>query len=586
MLHRRIFILACSFLMLFPLAGVQAAPDLGVVMLDDKQLDLNTGVILPTKSVYQQLDLNDDIQFSPDHHHVAYMSIDKVGDTLETTTGTLFIAPVDILGNIGKGIAIQQNTPVPYSVGASLVTIQMEYEWSPNSQWLIYQWQVGDKIHYLNMVDVNGKSQFKSPFYFPNGIQFDSWSADGKYLSAFLNGRFAFIRFPNIYITYPLPDGMQPLGSLCGTDFDSGSVYCSIWSPTGHLIIFGKPNGDKAQMLIVDPDKAKPIVTVDIPAGQKYQSPIWSPDGASIALFSIETYDLHKGHIDLVNWDGTTTPITDAGAMPAAGESRPYIDMDWCDADTLFYADANTYRLKGFVVKNHFGFAVPPITPPENSFSVADYFKLFRKCRYMLQTTDDNPAILDLQTGKSVTLSASPANSFDWEPGDHAIALGDQTITWANADGSKIHSFKTDTDFVPLDWSSDGQYMIYAAPQNHPTAFHLADLNMTYRADQARDWIILDGVKGNLKAIFAPDSNSAVLTTDTQTVLYNLPDEHRLSLKMIPTLISWSPDSRYFILYDKTTNVIDLYSATGVPLKHFGGIPQFNTLTWGSHSKQ
>ncbi len=568
-------------------------------------LDLDKGTVVNIPYLYSQMQSlgstdSDESRPSPDGRHVAYMHVNDVQKPdilLDQQIGTFYIASIDFFGNVGKPRIIRRNLPQPF-LGGGTWAGNMDFGWSPDGKWLIYHWRdvlgtdgLGDVVtgtDYIDIADADAHELFAKPLAFNAKVQFDEWSGD--YLSGLIGDRIAFFSLPDLHYSLARPQGITRLRSTCYSDAENVNNYCSVWSPNGRFVAYGALYpGKKERFVISRPGISAAVAVFDLPPDQTYSGAIWAPDSQHLALYSIfpskdEQQRSPQMGIDVLGLDGSRYHVTDTSTIELEGDGGgpPFTLFNWCNNSTLVYSDISTNppQIMRFDLRNQQQFVVPGNVPSPNPFDHEPSPLNSLDCQHELyQWSDintDYAGIVDVTTGEKVALIDQKADSLTWQANKWAVAQWDMSIAWAKPDGSGKHQIDTTNGLTVLDWSADGNWMLYARNNAGETEIMLVDLNTgSYHPVWSLE-------KYGATAVFAPDSRSAVLTIDTEAALVTIPDGKavRIDHAATPTKIIWSPDNQYFVLYTDAQKTLDVYQRDGTHLKHFENVPGFDSISW------
>ncbi len=540
-------------------------------------LDLESGTVEDIPAISDQIEHDGKLFLAPNRSTVAYMKTDGQDKNGEDTA-TLYVAPIDRFGRVGKSKVVRNRLPTPFYCvlgGCDGKTISA---WSPDSKWLIYHWQDQTGSEHLEVSTQDGHEHFVQPFKFTK-LGFAGWSDDGAYMAANVNGRLAFLTFPAATITFAPALGAK--------------WYYFGWSATKHLFAYGQTvDATHARLFTINPDHPIPKKLIDFPGNFDWGTVDWSPDDQHIALVLARFDDQEQGaeQIEMVAMDGSHYEVTDYGYhFPGGDVGYAYYPQHyWCDSNTFFYLeDRASLALIGLDVQNRRQTTVldDGTSDLEAYGEALDHypttllpFLRSEDCQHPLghwsDNSQDHTGILDLATGKKLPLLDQRTNVLDWKADNWAVAQGDRIIAWAKSDGSSKHQIDVGGSLTPLDWSTDGNWMLYDTDESGKDAVILVYLNT---GDQQMIWI---PEKQDQIAKFAPDGRSAIIANGSQAVILTIATKKIISFDNagIAGKIVWSPDSRYFTLSDQSS--LDVYLRDGTRLKHFDDVPGFETITW------
>lgn len=486
----------------------------------------------------------------------------------------------------------------------------MEYQWSPDSRWLLYRWtdlsqsSTGDYIpgkQYVAIATPDGKTQRRVELPITGYMQLDSvssalpfvtgWSADSAYVALRINGRRAFLHIPDLSLSFPTWSNFQSVPHLCLALLDGENSYCSFWSPTGHLIAFGAlDTKNQAFLVLANPDEPKPMGVFSVEA-QKYMQVIWSPGSQYVALTSLPiNLDSWAGQIGIFGMNGRRFNVTAKSIPYPAGDAPDFINAVWCnDRDLLYIAGISptlqTAQIDDFSVSNRRSLILEQPVDPYNFPALPT---ILVNCDYALQEWTQNginyAGVMNTQTSVKMALVDHDVTGIEAIGNKIALAWWQGGVAWMNADGTNRHTITLDADITPQTASIDDQWLLVRAAQNNTTDLYLVNLaSGTYR-------VVVQNADNAIQgfAAFAPNNAALVLAVETNHAIkvLALPDgqPHTMESGMPDKIdsVDWAPDGSVFTVLSEsnTTTAFDLFTPDGTLVRHYEQVPNFRPLTW------
>lgn len=211
-------------------------------------------------------------------------------------------------------------------------TTILDKTWSPDSKSLVVSMADPNENYdvegtNLYVIDVASKRirQITSDTSVMN--QSPAWSPGGDFI-AFSSNRES--DDPNDYDIWIVSPQGADLANLTGGEPDSGDDRSPSYSPDGGLIAFNRFSADGTGLWIIDDDGARPELFLDLEEASYVETPVWAPDGYSIAL--VYGREEHT-HIGIIGLDYTYFPVTD--------EEGDYYRVSWSpDSIAVVYNEA------------------------------------------------------------------------------------------------------------------------------------------------------------------------------------------------------------------------------------------------------
>ncbi len=539
--------------------------------------------------------------FSLDARYTAYMHPDAPNADGTSNLGSLIIAPVNALGELGQGVTVRSGLPMPLQNAGGWSTIT-EFAWLQGSRWLLYRWE---NVNF-DSSDTQASPQFVA-IATPDGktlrlvslpssitdVYLDTPSPDGEFMGLMVgNSEVDFLRIPDLTLVKAFSSNQELLIGMCFTPYNANPL-CSNWAPHGHRVAMGEtdPNG-MPNLVVIDPEKPQPVAIFDIPNGYKIQNALWSPDDQHIALYSIQDSKT-PARIDIFGLsDNSHLVVTNNAFVTEGGEGPNSVQLTWCDDYHLVYPQEMTTQDTpmaqwvnfSLLIKRALNFS-PLYDPYQNPEMAA--FTITPGCTsmYTLQLWSrgdtDYVGVENDSTQIRTSLIDHSVTGMKWI-GTTALAWWHGGLAWMDADGSNRHEIDLDADVSPQDVSADGQWLLFTSAQNTPADLYIANLKTgAYR-------LLLNNAT---KWAFSPHDRYILATNgkSSGTYLVALPAGQSQAIDLGASAagktvnrLEWSPDGMIFAVFasDANTSTLDVFRFDGAPIRHFDNIPAFNSLSW------
>lgn len=563
-----------------------------------------TVFIDPLSGTITQVPRTSPVEFTipaPDNQHVAVLRpILSNGQK----RSTLLIKTIDAGVETDEGSVA---TDLPFVDLQNQVTGLIEVLWSPDSQWLAYNWidEPGGHIAVANAVTKQAKSQEYPLSLGQRQLQFNGWAADSSQFATIsriaddsqLSHEYALTVWSVPDLEVANPNLRQPMiEDTCGFGIGWDYVYCAYWSPTGHQIAYAI-RSNNPQLVIGDGKRFRVVSMPDTPADL-----LWSPDGKHLAI--------RTAHHLYVLDNQTTLSVIASGVISSAHTGEGPYDpvMNWSpDGNQLFFlqsrsngrdimwsfdAQLNRRRIIGEVW--NIG---------QQTDSIRTVFAFTRNYRYVLLQSNTNASpemfndydlpvtisLVDTQTlKKTVLVENQPVRVFRWTPDEQfGFAVWPHGIAWISADGLKPQMIQVPGDdtiwFKQL--SNNGQWLVYTVKRQGQISLQLVSL-LTGRIQIMRPFS-----SQSAAAFFSPDSQHIAVLGDDQLILATttgswshetwLDRNHTLSPafssnqqnSVIPT--PWFPDGSLlaFTYPNDNLKTLELFKADGTHLRSITNLP-------------